>query len=52
MWEIFSEESWSHFDSTECEDFDESLSKILQIGSLRDYQKEFEQLENTVREWT
>lgn len=52
MWEIFCEESWSHFGPTDCEDFDESLSKILEIGSLRDYQKEFERLENKVRGWT
>ncbi|KAH7575759.1 hypothetical protein JRO89_XS02G0210500 [Xanthoceras sorbifolium] len=43
-WEIFVEELWARFGPTDCEDFDEALSKIKQIGSLRDYQKEFERL--------
>ena len=33
-WGIFVEELWSHFGPTDCEDFDEALSKIEQIGSL------------------
>ncbi|KAJ8759322.1 hypothetical protein K2173_006842 [Erythroxylum novogranatense] len=33
-WDIFVEELWSRFGPTECEDFDESLSKIRQIGPL------------------
>ncbi|KAF2317222.1 hypothetical protein GH714_017976 [Hevea brasiliensis] len=33
-WEIFSEELWSRFGPTDCEDFDESLSKIRQTGDL------------------
>ncbi|KAJ8752590.1 hypothetical protein K2173_005479 [Erythroxylum novogranatense] len=45
-WEIFSEELWSRFGPTDCEDFDESLSKIRQTGELRDYQQEFERLGN------
>ncbi|RVW57854.1 hypothetical protein CK203_117249 [Vitis vinifera] len=36
----------------ECEDFDEALSKVRQIGSLRDYQKEFERLGNRVHGWS
>lgn len=51
-WEIFSEELWSRFGPTDCEDFDESLSKIRQTGDLRDYQREFERLGNRVRGWT
>ncbi|XP_057986604.1 uncharacterized protein LOC131171153 [Hevea brasiliensis] len=51
-WEIFSEELWSRFGPTDCEDFDESLSKIHQTGDLRDYQREFERLGNRVRGWT
>ena len=35
----FVEELWSRFGPTDCEDFDEALSKIEQKGSLRDYQK-------------
>ncbi|KAJ0020848.1 hypothetical protein Pint_31497 [Pistacia integerrima] len=46
-WEIFQEELW-----VECEDFDEALSKVKQLGSLRDYQKEFERLGNRVQGWT
>ena len=33
-WGMFMEEIWSHFRPKDCEDFDESLSKIQQIGSL------------------
>lgn len=51
-WDIFSEELWSRFGPTDCEDFDESLSKIRQTGLLRDYQREFERLGNRVRGWT
>ena len=43
---------WSCFGPTNCEYFDESLSKIQQMGSLRDYQKEFERLDNKVHDWT
>jgi hypothetical protein len=51
-WDIFVEELWSRFGPTDCEDFDESLSKIRQTGSLREYQKEFERLGNRVQGWT
>jgi hypothetical protein len=51
-WEIFVEELWARFGPTDCEDFDESLSKIRQTGSLREYQKEFERLGNRVQGWT
>ena len=50
-WSMFVEEIWSRFGLTNCEDFDESLSKIQQMGSLRDYQKEFERLGNRVQGW-
>ncbi|RVX18083.1 putative mitochondrial protein [Vitis vinifera] len=43
-WELFEEELWAHFGPTKCEDFDEALTKVRQIGSLSDYQKEFERL--------
>ncbi|KAH9723902.1 hypothetical protein KPL70_007302 [Citrus sinensis] len=36
----------------ECEDFDEALSRMQQIGTLRDYQKGFERLGNKVHGWT
>ena len=48
---IFVEELWSRFGPTDCEDFDETLSKIEQRGSLRDYRKEFERLGNKVSGW-
>ncbi|KAH9763048.1 hypothetical protein KPL70_001041 [Citrus sinensis] len=51
-WEFFEEELWARFGPTECEDFDEALSRVRQVGSLRDYQKEFERLVNRVHGWT
>ncbi|KAA8535341.1 hypothetical protein F0562_030344 [Nyssa sinensis] len=51
-WEDFEDELWSRFGPTECEDFDEALSRIKQVGSLREYQREFEKLGNRVRGWT
>lgn len=51
-WTEFIEELWARFGPTECEDFDEVLSKIRLVGSLRDYQKEFERLGNRVQGWT
>ena len=51
-WGIFVEELWSLFFPTDCEDFNEALLKIEQINSLRDYQREFERLENMVSGWT
>ena len=50
-WDIFQEELWARFGPTECEDFDEALSKVKQEGSLREYQKEFERLGNRVHGW-
>ncbi|XP_020241395.1 uncharacterized protein LOC109819859 [Asparagus officinalis] len=50
-WGIFQEELWARFGPTECEDFDEALSRVKQMGSLRDYQKEFERLGNRVQGW-
>lgn len=51
-WEFFEEELWARFGPTECEDFDEALSRVRQVGSHRDYQKEFERLGNRVHGWT
>ena len=51
-WETFKEELWARFGPTECEDFNEALSKVRQVGSLQDYQKEFERLGNRVHVWT
>ena len=51
-WELFEEELWAHFGPTKCEDFDEALTKVRQIGSLSDYQKEFERLGNRVHGWS
>lgn len=51
-WEQFEEELWARFGPSECEDFDEALSRIRQLGTLRDYQREFEKLGNRVRGWT
>ncbi|KAH9704452.1 hypothetical protein KPL70_011464 [Citrus sinensis] len=51
-WKIFTKELWARFGPTECEDFDEALSRVRQTGSLRDYQREFERLGNRVHGWT
>ena len=51
-WEKFEEELWACFGPSGCEDFDEALSRIKQLGTLRDYQREFEKLGNKVRGWT
>lgn len=50
-WEKF-EELWARFGPSECEDFDEVLSRVKQLGTLREYQREFEKLENRVQGWT
>ncbi|RVW56670.1 hypothetical protein CK203_075110 [Vitis vinifera] len=49
---FFEEELWASFGPTECENFDETLSRVQQVGSLREYQKEFERLGNRVQGWT
>ena len=51
-WESFEEELWARFRPTKCEDFDEALSKVRQIRSLRNYQKEFERFGNRVHGWS
>ena len=48
-WAGFEEELWALFGPTEGEDFDEALSHIQQMGTLRDYQQEFKWLGNCVR---
>lgn len=50
-WAIFEEELWALFGPTECEDFDEALSRVKQMGSQRSYQKEFERWGNRVHGW-
>ena len=51
-WEMFVEELWARFRPTDCEDFDEALSRVKQIGTLVEYQKEFKKLGNRVQGWT
>lgn len=51
-WEKFEEELWARFGPSECENFDEALSRVKQQGNLRDYQREFEKLGNRVQGWT
>lgn len=46
----FEEELWARFGPTECEDFDEAISSVRQVGTLRDYQQKFERLGNWVYE--
>ncbi|KAJ0039806.1 hypothetical protein Pint_26749 [Pistacia integerrima] len=45
-WEKFENELWARFRPSGCEDSDEALSRIRQLGTLRDYQHEFEKLGN------
>ena len=49
-WMNFEEELWARFGPFECKDFDEALSRIRQVGSLRDYQREFNRLGNRVQD--
>jgi hypothetical protein len=51
-WAVFEEELCARFGPTDDEDFDEALSHIRQVGSLREYQQEFEKLGNRVQGWT
>jgi len=51
-WVFFEKELLARFGSTDYEDFDEALSRVHQVGSLRDYQKKFERLGNRVHDWT
>ncbi|KAH9704605.1 hypothetical protein KPL70_011534 [Citrus sinensis] len=51
-WNDFMEELWARFRPMECEDYNEALSRVKQIGTLRDYQREFERLGNRVSGWT
>lgn len=48
-WVDFHNELWARFGRTECEDFDEVLSRVKQTDSLRDHQKEFERLGNRLQ---
>ena len=34
-------ELWARLGPIECEDFDKALSRVTEVGSLHDYQKEF-----------
>ncbi|KAH9792244.1 hypothetical protein KPL71_004039 [Citrus sinensis] len=34
-WEVFVEELWARFGPTDCEDFDEALSRVKQTGGLK-----------------
>ena len=38
-WAIFKEELWTRFGPLDCEDFDKALSRVKQMGFLRDYKK-------------
>ncbi|KAF2310563.1 hypothetical protein GH714_014508 [Hevea brasiliensis] len=42
----------ARFGPTDCKDFDKALSKIKQMGSLRECQQEFERLGNRVHGWS
>lgn len=52
QWEAFEMELWTRFGPMDGENFDEALSHIRQKGSLIEYQREFERLQNKVEGWT
>lgn len=51
-WEIFETELWTRFGPLDGENFDEALSHIRQKGSLLEFQREFERLQNKVEGWS
>lgn len=51
-WERFEVELWTRFGPIDGEDFDEALCHIQQKGSLLEFQREFEKLQNRVEGWT
>ncbi|CAA0843031.1 Unknown protein, partial [Striga hermonthica] len=50
-WRDFEKELITRFGSSDYHDYNEALSRIKQVGSLRDYQKEFERIASRVRDW-
>lgn len=51
-WEAFETELWTRFGLMDGENFDEALSHIRLKGSLIEYQREFEGLQNKVEGWS
>lgn len=51
-WEIFKKELLARFGPTKYEDFDEVLSEIKQMETMRDYWQEFEWLANHTNDWS
>lgn len=51
-WTTFEDELWGRFGPTDGVNFDETLSKIRQQGTLREYQQEFGKLRNWVEGWS
>lgn len=51
-WETFEAELWTRFGPIDGEDFEEALCHIRQKGTLLEYQREFERLQNKVEGWT
>jgi hypothetical protein len=50
-WADFERELLARFGPTDYEDFDEALSRIVQKGIVREYQKDFERVANRVDGW-
>ncbi|CAA0822095.1 Unknown protein, partial [Striga hermonthica] len=50
-WRDFKKELITRFGSSDYHDYNEALSRIKQVGSLREYQKEFERIASRVRDW-
>ncbi|KAF8407600.1 hypothetical protein HHK36_006734 [Tetracentron sinense] len=50
-WVTFVRALFVRFGPSDYEDFDEALSKLRQTGTIREYQMQFEKLENRVEGW-
>ncbi|CAA0830099.1 Unknown protein, partial [Striga hermonthica] len=50
-WRDFEKELITRFGSSDYHDYNEALSRIKQVRSLREYQKEFERIASRVRDW-
>ncbi|CAA0825704.1 Unknown protein, partial [Striga hermonthica] len=50
-WRDFDRKLITRFGSSDYHDYNEALSRIKQVGSMREYQKEFERIASRVRDW-
>ena len=50
-WEDFTQALCVRFGPSDYENFDEALAKLRQMGSVREYQTQFERLASRVEKW-